>query len=106
MRKCYKKPFLFSLMLKKCTTEKPFEKDKLPAHEIRCLNLQTRAQKSQQVIIIIKKLVHMEQPMVHLRSVLFLLESIRSVLFLIRLILPAGGLASGTLSCTSSVQVK
>lgn len=46
--------------------------------------------------------------MVRLRSVLFSLESIRSVLFLIliRLMLPVGGLESGTLSCTSSIHGK
>lgn len=52
--------FVLSYMLKKHTTEKPFEKDKLVTHEMRCLSLQTRARKSQEVIII-KKLVHMEQ---------------------------------------------
>lgn len=52
--------FVLSYMLKNHTAEKPFEKDKLVTREARCLNLQTRAQKSQKVITI-KKIVHMEQ---------------------------------------------
>lgn len=47
-------------MLKKATTEKPFEKDKLVTREMRCLKLQTGAWERQEAIII-KKLVRMEQ---------------------------------------------
>ena len=45
-----KTTFVLSYTLKNHTTEKPFEKDKLVTHEMRCLSLQTRARKSQEVI--------------------------------------------------------
>lgn len=50
--------FYILLLLEKHTIAKPSEKDKHVTHEMRCLNLQTRVQKNQEVIIIKK---HMEK---------------------------------------------